>query len=122
MTQNPPAHDETVRMPADGAVGRPQPDGRRPGLATMPHTRADATADQEPDGEPDDTRPVTRDWLRGAPGSDSSSAPAAGDRPDEPSAAGTGDDSPEHGTRQIDGTDPAPAPPDAPSSPAAAYS
>jgi vancomycin resistance protein YoaR len=44
-------HDETVRMRADGADGRPSPDGSRPA----------------PVEELDDTRPVTRDWLLGAP-------------------------------------------------------
>jgi vancomycin resistance protein YoaR len=44
-------HDETVRMRPDGADGRPSPDGGRPAPAE----------------EFDDTRPVTRDWLRGAP-------------------------------------------------------
>src|SRR5687767_11987599 len=44
-------HDETVRMRTDGADGRPSPDGSRPA----------------PVEEVDDTRPVTRDWLLGAP-------------------------------------------------------
>src|ERR687897_264139 len=44
-------HDETVRMRADGADGRPSPDGARP----------------SPVEELDDTRPVTRDWLLAAP-------------------------------------------------------
>jgi vancomycin resistance protein YoaR len=44
-------HDETVRMRADGADGRPSPDGARPSLVE----------------ELDDTRPVTRDWLLAAP-------------------------------------------------------
>src|SRR5215207_8276851 len=65
MTQHAPAHDETVRMPADGAVGRPQPDGGRPAVATVSEQRAPAAP--EPVVEADDTRPVTRDWLQGAP-------------------------------------------------------
>ncbi|TQN42303.1 vancomycin resistance protein YoaR [Blastococcus colisei] len=51
MPQHPPAHDETVRMRPEDADGRPSPDGTRPAPA---------------DGH-DDTRPVTRDWLLGAP-------------------------------------------------------
>ena len=51
MPQHPPAHDETVRMRPDGVDGRPSPDGSRPAPAE----------------EHDDTRPVTRDWLLGAP-------------------------------------------------------
>ena len=45
-------HDETVRMRPDGAE-RPSPDAVRP----------------SPVEEADDTRPVTRDWLLGAPDS-----------------------------------------------------
>jgi vancomycin resistance protein YoaR len=52
MPQQLPAHDETVRMRPDGAAdGRPSLDGARPG----------------PGEASDDTRPVTRDWLLGAP-------------------------------------------------------
>jgi vancomycin resistance protein YoaR len=51
MPQHDPAPDETVRMRADGADRRPSPDGAHPA----------------PRAEADDTRPVTRDWLLGAP-------------------------------------------------------
>ncbi|MFD2094134.1 VanW family protein [Blastococcus deserti] len=51
MPQHSPAHEETVRMRPDGADGRPAPDGSRPAPAE----------------DVDDTRPVTRDWLMGAP-------------------------------------------------------
>src|SRR3954454_14740656 len=51
MPQHPPAHDETQRMRADGADGLPALDGA--GLAY--------------DSQHDDTGPVPRDWLRGAP-------------------------------------------------------
>src|SRR5687768_6850381 len=64
MTQHAPAHDETVRMPADGAAARPQPDAGRPAVATVSEPRPAAP---EPAVEADDTRPVTRDWLQGAP-------------------------------------------------------
>jgi vancomycin resistance protein YoaR len=62
MPQQPPVHDETVRMRADGPdLDTPRP---APGAAW-------------PDGdEARDTRPVTRDWLLGAPG-----------RPTEPAAS-----------------------------------
>jgi len=51
MPQHPPAHDETVRMRADGPDGRPSPHGNR----------------RVADDVADDTRPVPRDWLSGAP-------------------------------------------------------
>ena len=51
MPQHPPAHDETVRMRGDRPDGRPPRGGSR-------------SARRE---EADDTRPVTRDWLLGAP-------------------------------------------------------
>src|SRR4051812_17978099 len=51
MPQPPPAHDETVRMRADGPDARPSPHGNR----------------RVADDVADDTRPVPRDWLSGAP-------------------------------------------------------
>jgi vancomycin resistance protein YoaR len=106
MTQSPPAHDETVRMPADGAVGRPQPDGRRPAPATMPQARPEAAGGREPAGEPDDTRPVTRDWTLGAPGGDSVDVGRpAGDTPGGAAANGPQRD---RSARTIDVADPAP--------------
>jgi vancomycin resistance protein YoaR len=53
-------HDETVRMRPDGPDGRPAPDG----------------SPQVPVAAADDTRPVTRDWLLGAPDDDPVAAPA----------------------------------------------
>jgi len=44
--------DETVRMRGDGHGGRPAPAAAHP---------------SQPSAEVDDTRPVTRDWLMGAP-------------------------------------------------------
>ena len=44
-------HDATVRMRPDGDDGRPTPDQGRPA----------------PIEDHEDTRPVTRDWLLGAP-------------------------------------------------------
>jgi vancomycin resistance protein YoaR len=79
MTQHPPAQDETVRMRADGPDGRP----------TLHSTAA------APGGEPDDTRPVTRDWLLGAPAADPGE-PASGDGPV------TDADSDNRGTEKLD--------------------
>jgi vancomycin resistance protein YoaR len=81
MPQSHPVHDETVRMRADGPAGRPPLDGPRgnppaatttgqtpvPAPADVPAAEAPAVFDATADGEPDDTRPVTRDWLSGAP-------------------------------------------------------
>jgi vancomycin resistance protein YoaR len=66
MTQQSPAPDETVRLPADGGNGRPRLEGRRPSAAAPQEARP--VPDQRPDDVrwPDDTRPVTRDWLLGA--------------------------------------------------------
>src|SRR6478672_5059119 len=63
MPQHPPAHDETVRMRGDRPDGRPPLNGSR-------------SARRE---EADDTRPVTRDWLLGAPeaGAPEAAAPEA---------------------------------------------
>ncbi|HEV7186906.1 MAG TPA: hypothetical protein VGN28_03340 [Blastococcus sp.] len=69
MSQHPPAHDETVRMRGDRPDGRPPLNGSR-------------TARRE---EADDTRPVPRDWLLGAPEAGST---APGDAP-ATDAAGT---------------------------------
>src|SRR3712207_6063217 len=60
--------DETVRMRGDGPDRRPALDGQRPEPAAA-----------APEGEVDDTRPVTRDWLLGAPdGPLDASAPPVG--------------------------------------------
>jgi vancomycin resistance protein YoaR len=97
MTQRPPAPDETmpdetVRMPADRAGGRPPVAGRP---ATAAPT-ADSPA-PEPAPEVDDTRPVGREWLEGAPAEPSDTAPAAAAqdtvvvppaRPDDPAPDG----------------------------------
>src|SRR5688572_19578285 len=57
MPQQTPAHDETVRMRGDGPDGRPSPDTSR---ATPGGSLSD-------EAQIHDTRPVTRDWLMGAP-------------------------------------------------------
>jgi vancomycin resistance protein YoaR len=59
-------HDETVRMPADGAAGPPQPESGRPDGSSLSAQRP-AVMPAEQAGAVDDTRPVTRDWLSGAP-------------------------------------------------------
>jgi vancomycin resistance protein YoaR len=51
MSQQYPSSDETVRMPADGGTTRSAP----------------AVPSQGFGDQPDDTRPVSRDWQRGAP-------------------------------------------------------
>src|SRR5215218_9328430 len=75
MPQHPPAHDETVRMRGDAPDGRPSPEA-------APRAGGDAA---------DDTRPVTRDWLSGAPDAlVTGSAPAATPAP-PPGDEATGD-------------------------------
>jgi vancomycin resistance protein YoaR len=88
MTQRPPAPDETmpdetVRMPADGPGGRPPVGGRpAPTAASAPAEsapEAPVADDPAPAPEVDDTRPVGRDWLGGAPeeAAEPAAAPAA---------------------------------------------
>jgi vancomycin resistance protein YoaR len=89
------SHDETVRMPADGG-GRPQPDGRRP-IVTTVSEEPPVTGERPEAAEVDDTRPVTRDWLLGAPGTDSAATASDGSRAD--AAGETGADS---ATEKID--------------------
>ncbi|RZU32323.1 VanW family protein [Blastococcus saxobsidens] len=67
MSQQYPVSDETVRMPADGGDGRPAP----------------TTPDQGFGAEPDDTRPVGREWQRGGP----ETPPVAAQPPPAPSPA-----------------------------------
>jgi vancomycin resistance protein YoaR len=79
--------DETVRMRVEGSDGRPSPDGGRP----------------TPIIEHDDTRPVTRDWLLGAPDPavPSSAAPTAPTAPQ-----GGVDEDDDRGTQALDVSDP----------------
>jgi vancomycin resistance protein YoaR len=106
MPQQPPVHDETVRMRPDGPSGRPTLDGPRvtpPAPATCatpvhaqaagtsgrvqgPTTAVETPADSpeaapgasSDDRELDDTRPVSREWLRSPPeaGAPADGAPA----------------------------------------------
>jgi vancomycin resistance protein YoaR len=70
MAQHPPAHDETVRMRPDGAPARPTPENPRVApVHAQGASQGSAPADSPPERqvEADDTRPVGRDWLQGAP-------------------------------------------------------
>ena len=91
MPQHPPPHDETVRFRPDGANGRPALDNPRP-PAENPRPAPDAgTGDPRTSGgEFDDTRPVTRDWLLGAPDAvDSAPDDRSAEDDDADDAAGT---------------------------------
>ena len=61
----PPGHDETVRLRTDGPDSRPpvEPSRGVGGEGDTPGPRNSFPAE----GEVDDTRPVPRDWLSGAP-------------------------------------------------------
>ncbi|MDK3256445.1 VanW family protein [Blastococcus capsensis] len=98
MSQQSPSSDETVRMRPDGAGGRPQPTVSSPAFGA----------------EPDDTRPVGRDWLRSAPESAPAAPPDAGVAPttdDGPAVApATAEADEADGTQRFDRVSPAPAP------------
>src|SRR4051812_42861919 len=89
MTQQPPAHDETVRLPADGGNGRPSLEGRRPSAAAAQEARPVPGERPDDAGWPDDTRPVTRDWLLGAPAEAPVPPEAPAEEPGEPTAEAT---------------------------------
>ncbi|MBW8765590.1 MAG: hypothetical protein JF630_04865 [Geodermatophilales bacterium] len=82
MPQHSPVSDETVRMRPDDSAGR---------------TPLDVRGGHEPDefdpDEFDDTRPVPRDWLRGAPETTQAEQPPAASEP-EPVAAASDDTAP----------------------------
>src|SRR3954467_7259715 len=82
MPQHSPVSDETVRMRPDDSAGR---------------TPLDVRGGTEPDefdpDEFDDTRPVPRDWLRGAPETTQAEQPPAAGEP-EPVAAASDDTAP----------------------------
>jgi vancomycin resistance protein YoaR len=105
MSQQSHTPDETVRMRPDGSDGRPQLAGPSSGFGS----------------EPDDTRPVSREWLRHAPedapaGQDAAGPIAAGPNAAGPNAAGPNaagtDSEPVDGTARIDRTVSAPEPVD----------
>ncbi len=65
----PPGHDETVRMRGDGPDSRPpvEPSRPTPAEADTPGPQNSLPDPLPAEGEVDDTRPVPRDWLSGAP-------------------------------------------------------
>jgi vancomycin resistance protein YoaR len=113
MAQQPPAHDETVRMRADGADSRPPVEPARPAPADDTPGAENGFAGDG--GAVDDTRPVPRDWLSGAPegdaapGGEHATTPVdvapADIAPAEP--AGTDEDGPDHATGVLPGWAPA---------------
>ncbi|SOD99210.1 VanW family protein [Blastococcus haudaquaticus] len=78
-------HDATVRMRPDGAGGRPTPEpSPEPPLEPSPEPSPEPLHQQTrsvPVEDHEDTRPVTRDWLLGAP--DTGSQPVAGPAQEE---------------------------------------
>src|SRR3954469_4601845 len=87
MPQHSPVSDETVRMRPDDSAGRTPLDVRG---GTEPE---EFEPDEFGPDEFDDTRPVPRDWLRGAPETtQAEQPPAAGDS--GRGAAGSGDPAP----------------------------
>src|SRR4051812_41543269 len=87
MPQHSPVSDETVRLRPDDSAGRTPLDVRG---GTGPD-------ELEPDGfDPDEfdaTRPLPRDWLRGAPETSQAEQPPAAGEP-EPVAAASDDTAP----------------------------
>src|SRR4051812_703389 len=76
----PPEHDETIRLAAGGPSGRPTPTRQRPAVQPGAGHR-----------EPDDTRPVGREWLHGTPEPEPSAVPPVAEHL---TAAGHGGPSP----------------------------
>jgi vancomycin resistance protein YoaR len=64
MPQRPPGPDETVRFRGDAPDARPRFDGARHSAGA---SRPPVEEPEAPPIESDDTRPVSRDWLQGAP-------------------------------------------------------
>ncbi|SOC50129.1 Vancomycin resistance protein YoaR, contains peptidoglycan-binding and VanW domains [Blastococcus aggregatus] len=85
MAQQPPAHDETVRMRPDGPDSRP-PVEASPGTSGAVDTPGPQNAFPA-GGEVDDTRPVPRDWLSGAPEAETA---AVAEPPAQPGVEDTG--------------------------------
>src|SRR3954454_16192263 len=95
MPQHSPVSDETVRMRPDDSAGRTPLDVRG---GTEPDEFEPGKFDSD---EFDDTRPVPRDWWRGAPETPQAEQPPAASEP-EPVAAASDDTAP-----ATDGTAPA---------------
>src|SRR3954466_5352245 len=87
MPQHSPVSDETVRMRPDDSAGRTPLDVR---AGTEPD---EFEPDEFDSDEFDDTRPVPRDWLRGAPETTQAEQPPAAGEP-EPVAAASDDTAP----------------------------
>src|SRR3954466_6485891 len=87
MPQHSPVSDETVRMRPDDSAGRTPLDVRG---GTEPE---EFEPDEFGPDEFDDTRPVPRDWLRGAPETTQAEQPPAAGEP-EPGAAASDDPAP----------------------------
>src|SRR3954462_7798985 len=87
MPQHSPVSDETVRMRPDDSAGRTPLDVRG---GTEPD---EFEPDKFDSDEFDDTRPVPRDWLRGAPETTQAEPPPAAGEP-EPVAAASDDTAP----------------------------
>src|SRR3954453_16975311 len=87
MPQHSPVSDETVRMRPDDSAGRTPLDVRG---GTGPD---EFEPDEFDPDEFDDTRPVPRDWLRGAPETTQAEQPPAAGEP-EPVAAASDDTAP----------------------------
>src|SRR3954466_6998063 len=105
MPQHSPVSDETVRMRPDDSAGRTPLDvrgGTEPDEFEPDEFEPDEFESDEFDlDEFDDTRPVPRDWLRGAPETSQAEQPPAAGEP-EPVAATSDDTAP-----ATDGTSPA---------------
>ncbi|RBY88006.1 vanomycin resistance protein VanB [Blastococcus sp. TBT05-19] len=97
MSQQYPASDETVRMPADGGGQRSAPSVPAQGFGE----------------EPDDTRPVSRDWQSGAP-------EKAAPEPAAPEPAAPAPASPERAVSGVAPTEPVETAPAADPAPSAA--
>src|SRR3954447_21595986 len=97
MPQHSPVSDETVRMRPDDSAGRTPLDvrgGTEPDEFEPDEFEPDEFDSDEFDlDEFDDTRPVPRDWLRGAPETSQAEQPPAAGEP-EPVAAASDDTAP----------------------------
>ncbi len=97
-----PVHAQGSAQSAAATSGRlPEPTrapaaDAPPADTTATDAPAPAAVDTDTDGEPDDTRPVTRDWLLGAPESERAAGNATGVVSAEPLGQQDGD------TQQID--------------------
>jgi vancomycin resistance protein YoaR len=103
MSQQPPGHDETVRMRSDGTDSRPPVEASR--QAAVDGDTPEPQNVLAADAEVDDTRPVPRDWLSGAPENDAAGSAVQADPVQAP---GVPDETPpsHHPTAPLTGPDP----------------